>query len=298
MKNYRKKKQKKKSSRNSGDSSTPKFIVSAVLAFVLSILLTLGTCLLAGYFGFMRPQQMINCLEESGYYTQVLTSFTNSATDEALPFGVPIESVNDIVSEDQIKMDVDGYLLSQMGGDTYKIDTSELESKLVENAKKVFSAEGTSLNEEQLASLEGFSTTIGKIYAENMKFPMAGYVGSIAKTYQKLVIYGLPVCLILALAAVWLLLSMRHWKHRGLRFVVYSTIAATIMTAVAPAGVLVSKMYSRLNIKPQYLYDFIQVYVKKGLITFIIFAVIWIIVSILFMIIIKIMRGRLSKNKK
>lgn len=278
--------------RREGASRAPRFIISSILAFVFAVVLTMLSYLLGGYFGFLNPGHMIRSMEREKYYEKVNKYFHENVSDMNIPMGIPDEVTDDIVSVSGIKKDVNGYLKANMDGGRYEVNTNELEKTLTARTVEYLTESGVRLSKEQKASVNVYTQMIAEEYRKDVEFPMISYVGAVRGTCGKLVKVGAPVCIITALAAVVLLLKLRHWKHRALRFIIYGTLACSAMTAVLPVFGLADGFYKRLNVAPEHFYRFMAEYLRGSLMIFVWIALGWAVVSVVLLVMVHFMKRK------
>lgn len=256
-----------------------RFIISSVLSFLLSILLTAVSVLLAVGIGFINENRILDGLNYKDYYSSVEEQFYKDARDLTLPVGLPDSVTEQIVESDQVYEDVRGYVLAAVNGKTYEFHTEELKQKLTENIYVYFREQGMELNEEQLATVPEYTQMIAEQYEQDLKVPLVNYFSKLKVMYQKAEVIVILVCLILSAIIIVVLIRMYHWKHRALRFVIYATIAAAVMTAFPAVLALESGFYKKLGIGTEYLYYAVMKYLSNGFWIFIYIACIWAAVS-------------------
>lgn len=286
----------KRESKNSSDMS--KTILSGVVAFILAIVLTLLTSLIAVYFGFFNTNNIIVSFNKVDYYNQVMKHFNENAWDITIPMGLPQDVLADIVNVNKLSRDVKGGLTAGLDKTDYTVDTVDLEVNLDANVRAYFEKEGTQLDENQNKVLKEYTSTIASEYLNCVQIPLIKYFGYAKELYGKVILAGVSICVILAVAAITLLIKIRRWKHRGIRFITYAVLGTALMTSVVPAGILLSGVYEKVQLSPAYFYEFVMSYVKGGLMVFLYFAIIWSIMAILLMFITGKLRKKLLHRRR
>lgn len=274
-------------------SGKGKNIISGIIAFILAVSCTLVTVILVVYFGFFNTNNIITSFNKVEYYNKVMDHFNENAWDITIPMGLPQEVLDDVANIKKVSRDVKGSLTAGLDGTDYTVDTSDLEAKLDQNVRTYFNQEGTDLNAEQEKVLSEYKATISAEYLSSVQIPLIKYFGYAKNLYKKVMFAGIPVCIILIVGAVTLLVKLRTWKHRSLRYITYSTLGTVLMTAGIPAALLISGIYKKVQLSPEYFYQFVMSYLKGGLMMFLYFALVWAIISVLFMFLIKKMRFKL-----
>lgn len=259
--------------------SRGRFVISSILSFLLAILLTVATVALAVKVGFVNKNQILDGLNYKDYYSGVEEQFYQDVKDLATPMGLPENVLEGIVESDIIHEDVRGYVDASCDGREYTFHTEELKQNLTDHIYRYFQEQGWQLTEEQLTTIPEFTGMIADKYVEDMKVPLVNYFNKLDSVYTKMTVFVVGGCLAVSVVIIIVLLRMQHWKHRAVRFVTYSTIAAAIMTAVPAVVVLVSGFYKRISIEMEYLYHAIVEYVFNGCMVFLYMSFAWVAVS-------------------
>lgn len=275
-----------------------KNIISGITAFILSVSCTLLTVILAGYYGFFSTDHIMDSLQKVQYYSKVMNHFNEEAWDVTIPMGLPQEVLKDISDIIKVTRDVNGNLTAGLDGTDYKVDTSGLEKKLDENVRAYMKKSHKELDADQEKVLSEYKKNIAAKYVSSVQVPLVKYLGSFKELFKKAMVVGIPVCLILMICAAALLVAVRRWKHRGLRYITYGTLGTVLMTAALPAAILVSGIYKRIQLSPEYFYQFITAYVKGGLMLFLYFSAAWLILSGFILCLIYKMRKKLIRNSR
>lgn len=260
--------------------SKGRFIVSSILSFLLAILLTVATVALAFKIGFINKGRILDGLNYKDYYGGVESQFYQDVKDLATPMGLPEKVLDGIVEQDMIHDDVKGYVDACFAGREYTFHTEELQHNLTEHIYQYFQEQGWQLSEEQLTTIPEFTRLVADKYVEDLKVPLVEHFDNINAKYTKIMVLVLTGCLIPGLVIVVALIRMQRWKHRGVRFIVYSTLAASIMSMVPALVVLISGFYKRISIEMEYLYHAIVQYVFNGCMVFIYMSCVWVAVSV------------------
>ncbi|MEG0933541.1 MAG: hypothetical protein RSF41_08105 [Lachnospiraceae bacterium] len=268
-------------------------IIGIIVAFVLSILLTLLTTMLAVYLGLFNTNSVIVSFNKVDYYHNVLEDFDKKAWDITIPLGLPKEVVTDLVEINKVSRDVKGSLMAGLDHTDYIPDTTDIEQDIDDRVRQYFADQGKALDANQEKVLAEYKTTIAKDYLKSVEIPLIKYFGNLKNLYQKVMTAGIPICLILSFVAITMIIKIQKWKHRGLRVIAYSTLAAMVMTGLVPGIILISGIYKRLDLAPKYFYHFIMEYIKGGLQTFIYFSIVWFLVSVVLMLVCNNMKKKL-----
>ena len=103
---------------------------------------------------------------------------------------------------------------------------------------------------------------------------------------------GMIVCGIAIVVCAVILIKMRHYKHRGIRYITYSLIAVALTFAIPSTIALISQSYKKLQIKPIYLNNLLTEYVYNNLLIILLISAFMIILSLILIIITANMRKK------
>lgn len=269
-----------------------KNFISVIFSFLLAVIFTVMSIVTGIYIGFLNENRVIDGLNYKDYYKGVENTFFENAKDISTPIGLPESVLENIVVSEKIHSDVKNYVTSSVNGNTYTISTDELRNNLAENVRRYFAEQGTEMTQEQESTLPEYTQMIADEYVKDVKVPFVNYFAQAKHLVQKIMFIVVPVCLVLTAIICFMLVRMRKWKHRGIRYIVYSTLSASLMVALPGIVVLSNGFYKRINISSDYLYYALVKYITNGLWVFVYLAVVWLAISIglLFLI-------RFIKNK-
>lgn len=286
---------KKDRKRNKG-TRTARFIISAIIGFILTIVLTAMTYMLGLYLGFFNEGLILDHLNRNNYYNGVLAYTYDSGESIALPIGLPAEVFEDTLTLDMVYKDVRGYMEASFNGTAYEVDTTQLQENLAANVEAYTTGTGVVLTGEQKNNVTEFTKQIAADYTENVKMPFLSYFVKAKNFYTKILVIALPICLLVSVALGAVIFRLYRFKHRALRFITYSTIAAGFMSIILPAAVLFTRFYERLTITPEYFYEFVSTYVSKGIQVFLYLGAVWLVLSAGTIIATNLMRKSVMNN--
>lgn len=280
--------------RRSSKDNTSKNVISVVISFVLSIVGAMLGCLLAVYFGFFNTNHIITSFNKVDYYSRVTKNFEEKAWEITMPLGLPKEVLDGVADINKVSRDVKGDLSAGLDQSDYTVNTADLKETLAANVREHFQKENMELDENQEQVLTEYQTAIEAEYISNVGIPLIRYFGYAKSLYTKVMAAGIPVCIFLIVSAITLLVKLRQWKHRGVRYVSYGTLGSMLMTGGIPLVLLVTGAYKKLQMSPDYFYDFIMQYIKGGLSMFLYIALTWGLISLMLIYLV----GKLMKKSK
>ncbi len=282
-------------SSNRKKKNTGRTIASVLFSFLLSVFLTIVAILIAIKIGFFNKELIMKCFDKVNFYYEVQQEIYKQVGYEIVPTGLETELVDGTITIEKVHEDINGYMNACFENREYTIDTTEIEDAMYENIMEQFHNMDRQNDPGTQEHARKFVSNIVEKYPELIKFPYMKQFADIWRKVDLIIVVIIGIAAIMGGFCVTFLILLQRWKHRSLRYITYATIAAALMTAGVPAYLLIKKIYEGLGIKPFYLYDFCITYIEESLFQFIWIGVSLLILSIIFMCIIKIMRKRLHR---
>jgi hypothetical protein len=250
------------------------------LSFLLSLfLVALTTLLIIQWSGFSRSSFYDN-MSKNAYYDNLAKDIKSEAESITLPSGLPLTVLDGLFTPYSISKDVNGYVDATFKGKVFNPDTTEMESKLQNNALQALKDTGVNPTEEQQTNLKDYIVSIRNVYIDKVKVPLLSYFNQARTVYEKIFIVGVIACLICIFISTFAIIKLHRWLHRALRYLIYSTAAAGLMVGIVPWYIMNSGFYKRIHLSPEYFYNFFVDYVTNILMSFIYFSIVWLVISI------------------
>lgn len=282
------------SKQKKGESS---FWLSTIIAFLLAIFLTMASYLGGTYFGLFNKTLILDSMNKTSYYNSIITYTQEKAESLAIPIGIPAEVFNDVFTLDETYAEGNALIKAKLNGANYTPDTTNVKQRIVANINTYLTTQNLSVTSEQKANITTFAQTVADEYSNNLSIPYLQYYVQLRNMVSKLVMIGLPVFLLLSLFAIVLLIKLHTWMHRALRYIAYSTLAASLMTAVLPIYILAKGVYRRINISPEYFYNFVMSYITQSIFTFLYISLLLLAISAAIIVVIYFRRRELTKKR-
>jgi hypothetical protein len=287
-----------KTKKQSSSNRKGRTIVSMILSFLIAVTLTMAALLGSLRLGFLNEKMIVRSLNVKDYYGVVCDDFYERVEDLSIPLGIPKSALEGIVDTNSMYNDIRASLEASLTGQTYQPDTGKLRTKLKENVENYAKSREIELGEAQQTVLNTYLEQAADQYVRATKIPFIEYYGRIHGFAEKVITVGILGCLVFAVLAGIILFRMYIWKHHAMRYLVYSTLASGLMIGLVPAYLLLAQDYRRLVIEPEYLYQFMVIYVTNGLMIFEGFAIGFFGIAALLLLRIASLRRRLIKNSR
>ncbi|MBP5155438.1 MAG: hypothetical protein J6252_02520 [Clostridia bacterium] len=272
-------------------------VIAYLLSFILSLLLLLSTLCLVAYFRVMSERHIINTLGDE-YYEGVLKTAVASAEDITMPTGIDVSVIDGVFDIDGVKRDVNGYISAAFAGETYTPDTEASDNRLYKNVSEFLDSHDVTLVNEKKETIDAYIKEINAEYALHTKLPGLGIISKYRTKYLKIVTIAFFVLLGLSVIITAIIIKMYRHPHRGMRFIAYATGGTALMALAAPLYLLIGGRYKGLNLSPEHFYNFAIRLITRLLVSCVIAAVIWLLITAALAFAIQMMRKRLIKDSK
>jgi len=268
-------------------------LLCIILSFILSIVFVGLVVLCVIQWSCFNKNTFYRNLLSSKYYENIQSDIYAKAEAITLPTGLSLEVLDNTIELYKIHQDVNGYMEAGFRGEAYEANTMLMESKLEQNIDQYLRLEEITPDKDQRENAAYYVESISDEYRKAIKIPLLNFLISERDLYNKIYPIGIATCIVVIIFIVSMLIKMNKLVHRTLRYVTYSTTAATFMIAIAPALALYSEFYKRIQLYPLYYYNFAMIFITNIFNTLIHFSIWLAVVSIVLMITIKSMKIKL-----
>lgn len=269
-------------------------IVSLLLSYILSILLVILYALVGLLAGVFNDNVILDRLNKSNYYQSIYATIQDNIESVLLPTGLDVTVIDDVITKEMVYIGARNTIEGAIKGKTVIQDTKGMENKLKANIKAYAEEHGIANGGEQQAGMNLLCEMISKEYRDNLEFPFMNYYVRYKALYLNIVQFAIPIIIVMAALVVVFLLRIQHYKHRGVRYIAYSTLASSIMISVLPAVLLAVGAYRRINVSPRYFYNFMVSYLAWDIEVFLYIGAISLIFFSGLLLLIKLMKKRIN----
>lgn len=256
-----------------------KTIITVILAFVLSIILTSGTYLVGIRGGYLSKNSITKSIKESNYVVGLHDYVLEEIEYFSTPMGIPSEVIEEVFTQKIFEKDVKAYFNSKLKNEVVTLSSDELAENLETKVKKYLSSQNITMSKEQESVLTTYIEDIKTEYQSLLKMPFIDQFVKVQKLYAKL-FYPLMLGLIIfSVVIIIFMKKLQRWTHRFYRYLSYSTLATFMMSVIIPVSALVTQFYRKIALTPKYFYDIIMTYLQNGFIVMLLCSIVWILVS-------------------
>lgn len=276
-------------------SKTNKKRVRTVVSFMLSFLIAMDLLIMFSavglYLGLFSTNALFGALDKSGYYDKVYDTFMDKSNEILKTSSLPEDIIANIVTEQQMSMDTKKSIEKEFKGSIYELDTTQMEQSIKDNINRYI--EQTQIQGVTEEGMKALTTSIVTQYKQLVSFPFTSYYLKYQAIYHKLFYFVFGFTLFAAIVMTAILVAIQRWKHRGLRYAVHGIMGAAIMITVLPAALLISNVFSKLQISPVYFKDFIISFLQWNLSIFLYMGLALVILYAIMLFVIQGMRSKL-----
>ena len=253
-----------------------------IISFVMAIFLFAFLILLSIRLTLFSEKHMEKVAKKTDYYQKLTTSINKDISGYSLGSNVPKEVLGNIVSVQVVEDNVNNYFKAICKpGLTYQFSgADELKTSMID--KIMAHADEKQVPIHSKESVAVLADKGVDIFTGYVKLPYLVQFGQKLMNYKAMLTGSIFLTgLISALIAVFLLVTLRGYRHRLLRFLSYSFIAGGLMGIVIPAYLLVKDIFHYINIRNQAMYEFLTTYIRSFLWMFIYIGIGLLILGIL-----------------
>jgi hypothetical protein len=238
-------------------------ILCIVLAFLLAFAIVVLSVLSIIEWSCFNKNSLYRDLLTSYYYDNVQSEFYTKAEAITIPTGLPTKVLDDIAEENQVQQDINAFIDKSFQKVAYLVDTTPLKGRLERNINGFLDDEGIAPNREQLENINRLIESVSTEYKKAIEMPLLAYLLRAREYYEKIFQLGIAGCSVIIVTLFLMLLKLNYKLCQALRYLSYSVSAAAMMLIIAPAFILISKVYKRILLYPQYYYQFVMTFIQS-----------------------------------
>ncbi len=259
-------------------------LLSGVFAFLLTLLFFILFVCLGLSMGVFNDTNVMRKLRESGYYTEVYKILDKNTKEIVQKAGFPDKIFDGVITQNKVYVEGDNYTRNKLKGIDQNIDTEKLKTDLSKNIDEHLLQLKVVRTDDLNAGIENMISVIDEEYHNCIEIQFLNYYVDFRNDFQKIIKIVIPVVIILIGIMSYFSIRMRHYKHRGVRFIMYALISSSIMTLFASTWLLIKKEYMKPAVTPVFYRNFIASYLKWDIQIFLYFGMIGLILSMMLMV--------------
>lgn len=238
-------------------------VVSYIVSSILTLLLFALVFLISLKLGLLSQSALKKAIDHSAYGQNVYVETYTETWNMLRPTGLTMNDVvGDALKVDKFYENIDGYIQSVFDGKSFETDTKAYENQVLAQIKAYMIANDIEESAENLRGAQDLVKEVVRVYDEMIEFPYLNYIVEGIQFFERFVWYGIAGICFFILVCLVILFFTYHYKHKMLRFVNCSMIAADMMLIVPVVFLYLTKDYKRFAIQPSYLYEFFMAYIN------------------------------------
>ena len=161
-----------------------KKIVTYILGFILVITLISSISLTILNQTILKKEFVLNLLEKNEYYSKMYADIHDTFINNTVQTGLDESILNGIITEEQVKKDVNSFIFYLYGTGEMYIDTEGVKAKLQENINKEIEKNGKKLVQDEQEAINRYVAKIVEIYEDGITYAKS-YAKTISNVVQK-----------------------------------------------------------------------------------------------------------------
>lgn len=258
--------------------SKPKSLLYGVLAFFLTLTLFLLSICVVLKATIFSKDFMNSVMGSCGYYTMVADELRSQIKSLGDASGIDEEFSESFVKSYDVQGAVDEYIAAFYVGDTTLVNTTEFEQELYSALDDYIDEKGIDRETVSADSLSYFVNQASDIYVNEISIPFFSYIANYIYNYSAPLLIIIIVLAVIALAIAAIIIFTNKFTHRRYRYLCYSSIGATLATAVIPLTVQLSGLIAKVNLDTRSLYNLFVNYTNT------LFSYFWICCGVFFVV--------------
>lgn len=255
-------------------------VFSILIAFLLSVFLSILCLLLGTYFGLFNKALLSDAMNKSAYYESVNSYTVEEVSDLLIPQGLDSSVLDNVFTLQTTYTEGKALLDANLNGQGYTVSTDNIQEKLRNNIIDYTSKHNLVMNSTISDNITYFSNQVCSIYVQNLTVPFLSYFAGIRKMLFQVMIIAIPVLTLLSVGCILLLIKLQNWLHRALRMIAYSFSATALMVSLLPCYLLITRTYTKINISPIYFHKLLTRYIGQSLMMYIYSSIVMLAIAL------------------
>ncbi len=274
-----------------------KRLISCIYSFILTLIfVVLFICSGIG-IGLLNRQGVIRNLDKSNYYREVYEALYDRASRDIEAAGFPASVLEEAITLERVYITGKGYHNAILNTEATPLKTEKLKETLDRNLRQYLMAKG--VEPDQLtSSLENLLQTIEQDYKDAIDLPILITIAAYRSNYVKGLLYGMPIMILLVGSLCYLLLRIyrNSYIHRGIRYITYALMSASILISSMAGYLLITKPYLGISAQPAYYHSFLIEYLHWSIVIFVYIGGMGFVLSLILMSLVSYLKNRMKNN--
>ena len=245
-----------------------KSIISYVFSFLLTVLLVVFY-LCAGFnLGVFDNKSVTKAIYESHYYQRVYDELYQELEQVVTEAGFPAEVLMDAITQERVYIGSKNYVDRALRGEEPVIKTEKLKNQLRSNVEAYLKQENIIRTQELDNDLTKLIAVIEENYKEAIQLKLARDIAGYRMRYERMFGIVLSALVILIGGICVCLVKLHRYRHKGVRFIVYSLLTSSVMTMAVAFILVKTRQYARIDVNPEHYKNLVTSYLRWDMMIF------------------------------
>lgn len=269
-------------------------IIAGLFTFLLTIQLAILLLLIGFGIGVFHDTTIIQKVNESNYYNEIHKEMNTIAEELMIEAGLPVTVLSEVITLDRVYISGKYYIEDTLAGRYATPTTTNIREKLSANMDQYLEEQGVLPSDELDSDVEHLLNEVEQVFQKGIQFEFVDYIASYKASYMHLLKIALPIVLCMIGVLCYFILRMNRYPHRGVRMIVYATIAASMMSILTASYLLLSGQYDKVEASPDYYRKFLVLLLQWDIKVFLYLGLMGLVIAIVLINLVGYMKNRIS----
>lgn len=227
-------------------------LISVIFIFFISCFISAIVFLFTAKATLFDYDFYIRVVNDTKYTQKVYDNLNQTFTSLGIPGGIPDEVITNVVTHNDVRQEIYAQLQKKFTDNEYTIQSNTIYERFMSSFLNYAKEKKINVDQITKESLKNLSTECSNAYISAVSFPFINQISDASVYYGNYFLLFISILLVLSavmVATVWIL---QRWKHRAVRYYMYSLLGSGIICTVFPAFLYFTKPYRNLMISPDY----------------------------------------------
>lgn len=269
-------------------------IISVILSFILSFLIFTDVLFIIAKFQLFSPKALENAMNNTNYYSKMANEIEDDYVSYGMASGFPEKFFKNIIDRDFIKIDIVKQCEKMYSGKYEPLQDTKIYDSMYSSFITYANENDYEVTNEVDKNIKYLAQTCAEHYVDYVDIPFASSISVYLPKISQICIYAIIFCTIGIAVCVVMLFLLQSWKHRSIRYYMYSMTTACLMFIIFPTAIYATGKITKVATLSKAVYDLIVAFLQTFLNTFFVFAVISVVIIIMLLFLHNAMRKKVK----
>ena len=220
---------------NREQKSNIKKIISVIFAFFMSVFLFLLAALIIINSTLFSQQYIKGKMVSSNYAEKLTGEIREEFVSYGAASGFDETFFNSVLSVDIVYKDLDTTLNNLYRGEKQALQVGTLEKELLQKFTNYVNEQGGTITPEIQEAIEYLTANCVKSYQDHIQLPYADQIYSMMQKAKNPLNILMTILAVLTVILALFVFFLNHWRHRAVRYYIYTFSASALMCLALPA---------------------------------------------------------------